>query len=1044
MKRSKFVKLVGYILPAKTDNADEASENEEEEEEPAPEFLDMKEMDSVSSGGVTFQQAVPPAGEVDFMFNGKKARVKGRFPLSNPWWEISCNAQQYNRKLVVNNYPSYSLRTDLKNDSHPLVSLFLKECDVTPEFVTRFMEWLPKDRYVDLMNVEEAVCDFGKSINSEAEADYVKSQISLTDAGFHVRAAAIYPYIMKYLTTLLPGQFISVLKKGKEEDEQLHSENNEENMEASPQKCKKISLLARLEELIKNDVWKFGFGYIMYKEFRLVRCETKLRDFKSCDLFSKMSSEQQNALEVYNEIKIYCSNYGHTYIPMKSLEDRMKMSELRIWEAVAFLRKHGVLVTEKDKIALRSLYEYERDIVHCLHQIIDGDPWNIDLDVREVLRSVARARIKTKQPATKSGSTASGTNEDDESSQNIESDDSMDEEPETTSITLDPDQVQAAEMMCANAVTVISGKGGCGKTTVVSSIFKAAMDQLEKIRKDNDSIKEEGEVEANNKKTLEVLLTAPTGRAAALLTERTSFTAYTMHQVLWSYKLTKKRPSGEPLNWKFENVRVLVVDEGSLVCVQILSSILTMLTKHAKLQKFIILGDIRQLPSIEPGNVLNDLFTSLKKVNWAIEMHTNHRAESELIVQNAGSIANMGVTKKFRPLNYDATVEMGKTFTLPLPEKSFIEVLLPEQQKDDDLQNSIKHLLKGPAPGLQDDSSSQFVAFKRSECALINEICCKHYSNHITKNHKNKINFQIGDKVCCTRNGYVSDLDKEDDEPKDKTDNKDNKNKSTINKERLCNGEIFFIIQDVTIREDTAKKCKQMRCLTLDNKHGKILTVDYRELMRECKLRHAWARTIHTFQGSEEKTIVYVLDSGIPQTWKHVYTAATRGQSRVYVITKKDGLENAIRRHVIKRNTRLEGLVSELLHKLEIPKNDFLSQQSQSQWNTPKRDSGFQYFQSKHEPSPRPGPFQACSEFGDLGSPKSATPSPCKRERTADDCTTPSKQIKVETPLECSQLESLSLTTMSPRQLFPNAPQSNHDQCCFYMLGKNSSYGFLS
>lgn len=47
-------------------------------------------------------------------------------------------------------------------------------------------------------------------------------------------------------------------------------------------------------------------------------------------------------------------------------------------------------------------------------------------------------------------------------------------------------------------------------------------------------------------------------------------------------------------------------------------------------------GDIRQLPSIEPGNVLHDLFTSLKKVNWAIEMRTNHRAESKLIVENAG------------------------------------------------------------------------------------------------------------------------------------------------------------------------------------------------------------------------------------------------------------------------------------------------------------------------------------------------------------------------------------------------------------------------
>lgn len=140
---------------------------------------------------------------------------------------------------------------------------------------------------------------------------------------------------------------------------------------------------------------------------------------------------------------------------------------------------------------------------------------------------------------------------------------------------------------------------------------------------------------------------------------------------------------------------------------------------------------------------------------------------------------------------------------------------------------------------------------------------------------------------------------------------------------------------------------------------------------------------------------MYVLDSGIPQTWQHVYTAVTRGQSRVYVITQKNGLENAIRRHVIKRNTRLEGLVSELIHNLGIPKNDFLSQLSQFQLNTPKRGSGCQHFKSEHEASSSPGPFQTYSGFGDLGLPKSATPSPCKRERTVDDCTTPPKQMKV-------------------------------------------------
>lgn len=254
----------------------------------------------------------------------------------------------------------------------------------------------------------------------------------------------------------------------------------------------------------------------------------------SCELFSKMSSEQQNALKVYSHFKVYCRQFGHTYIDRKVLDEKMKMPEVSIWEAVAFLRKHGVLMLEKEKIALRNLYKYEKDIVECLHQLIVREPWKIDLDVREVLRTAEHERMKD-QLATNSCASNSGTSgEDKETDLSRESGSEvhgpMDEVPEATSIKLDPDQVQAAEMMCANAVTVISGKGGCGKTTVVGMIFKAAMQQQEKNREDHDSTWEESEQKENGKEP-EVLLTAPTGRAASLLTTKTCFPAYTMHQV---------------------------------------------------------------------------------------------------------------------------------------------------------------------------------------------------------------------------------------------------------------------------------------------------------------------------------------------------------------------------------------------------------------------------------------------------------------------------------------------------------------------------------
>ncbi|XP_042169709.1 LOW QUALITY PROTEIN: DNA helicase B [Oncorhynchus tshawytscha] len=561
-------------------------------------------------------------------------------------------------------------------------------------------------------------------------------------------------------------------------------------------------------------------------------------------------------------------------------------------------------------------------------------------------------------------------------------------------------------MICFNPVTVISGKGGCGKTTVVSLVFKAALQQSpeKEVRKacwdfENDSLGSEaweeadaweeealsksllsqleGEVKDEKKSSSwvlqgedEVLLTAPTGRAASLLTKRTCFKAYTLHQVVWSFMQAKKDPSGAPEEWKFACVRVLVVDEGSLVCVQLLHSVLTMLTKHAQLRKFVILGDVRQLPSIQPGNTLYDLFHSLGRAHWAIEMRTNHRAESQLIVDNAGQIAEMGMNRSFRPLHYDAILDLNGSYTMPSEDKRFILILLPNTTEDSDydLQVAIELLLKA-APGLKNDATSQFIAFRRMECALINELCCKHYCDHRTKNNKNRLDFQPRDKVCCTKNGYVTDRNKEvspeaedlengyvSDRARTKQrlpgldggerlrgngatqrDGSGDKMKSKEkNKERLCNGEIFFIKHDVTEEEAGSQRSRKQRYLTLDDGDGRMLCVSFRELQRECKLQHAWARTIHTFQGSETETIVYVLGNGSVQTWKHVYTAVTRGQKRVYVIAKQEGMASAIKRRIIPRNTRLGTLVKELLVQPGAEGQD-QPDQNQPQPGTPRR-----------------------------------------------------------------------------------------------------------
>ena len=70
-----------------------------------------------------------------------------------------------------------------------------------------------------------------------------------------------------------------------------------------------------------------------------------------------------------------------------------------------------------------------------------------------------------------------------------------------------------------------------------------------------------------------------------------------------SYRRWKQQKSkGETdMKWKYSKVQALVVDECSLVSVQTFSTMLSMLIEEGRLRKLVLLGDILQLPSIEPG-----------------------------------------------------------------------------------------------------------------------------------------------------------------------------------------------------------------------------------------------------------------------------------------------------------------------------------------------------------------------------------------------------------------------------------------------------------
>ena len=139
----------------------------------------------------------------------------------------------------------------------------------------------------------------------------------------------------------------------------------------------------------------------------------------------------------------------------------------------------------------------------------------------------------------------------------------------------------AIRLALTSKVLVITGGPGVGKTTIVNAILRIL-----------------------SAKGVSLLLCAPTGRAAKRMTEATGFEAKTIHRLLEIDPKTGdfKRGDDHPLGCD-----LLVIDETSMVDVMLMQALVRAVPDHAAL---LIVGDIDQLPSVGPGQVLADIIGS--------------------------------------------------------------------------------------------------------------------------------------------------------------------------------------------------------------------------------------------------------------------------------------------------------------------------------------------------------------------------------------------------------------------------------------------------
>lgn len=414
---------------------------------------------------------------------------------------------------------------------------------------------------------------------------------------------------------------------------------------------------------------------------------------------------------------------------------------------------------------------------------------------------------------------------------NIDIDFEIDKFERNQSINFADFQREAITGAFLNGIEIITGGPGTGKTTIIKCII--------------DIYEKEG---------MKVLLAAPTGRAAKRMTESTGREAKTIHRLLdigaYDDETYYSSVDTEPLE-----ADVVIIDEASMIDIFLMQSLL----KSIKLgTRLIIVGDVDQLPSVGPGNVLSDLIKSNSIKTVRLDQIFRQGKES-LIVTNAHKI------------------NKGEMPVLNQKDKDFFF------QRQDDSQKILQiiiDLVNRRIPGFNKniDKIKDIQVLSPMKKGILGVLSLNEKLQQVlnppdkSKNEKKQRNtlFREGDKVMQTKNNYsikweyIIESDKPDGEG-------------------VFNGDMGFIE-------------------SIDNEE-KIITVIFDEEKRVRyspenieELELAYAITIHKSQGSEFKVVIMPMYMGSPFLMNRnlIYTGITRAKELVTVVGKLSAMKYMI------------------------------------------------------------------------------------------------------------------------------------------------------
>ena len=402
-------------------------------------------------------------------------------------------------------------------------------------------------------------------------------------------------------------------------------------------------------------------------------------------------------------------------------------------------------------------------------------------------------------------------------------------------IELVEEQKEAVRHTLTHGVTVITGGPGTGKTTTINAILH----MLEKAGED-------------------VLLAAPTGRAAKRMSEATGMEAQTIHRLL-EIGYMREDTNKQMFNRNEDNpleADVIIVDEMSMVDITLMHALLKAVVEG---QRLILIGDADQLPSVGAGNVLKDIIKS-GRIPVVRLIQIFRQASKSAIVMNAHRI-NKG--------EYPIANEKGTDF------------FIMKRSIQEEVRQTIIELIMERLPkyqGFDSIKDIQILAPMRKGVLGVNElnkslqaVLNPHHDLKPEKEYRGTL-FRMGDKVMQIKNNYNTPW-----KILGKT------GMSIDEGTGVFNGDCGII---TAIKED-----EELLVVTFDD--GKVVEYEFNQLD---ELELAYAVTIHKSQGSEYPVVILPIHSGPPMLLSRnlLYTAVTRAKKMVVCV----GLVETIQRMV--------------------------------------------------------------------------------------------------------------------------------------------------